>query len=234
VRFKTIFFDAGETLVHPHPSFPELFSSTLADNGIDVSPQRVTEQLHVVSERFKQAAADNELWSTSRERSKEFWLSIYRLFLDEVGAPPDSNLDATLYGVFSDHANYALFPDVDPALEALAQAGVEMGLISNFEEWLELLLERLDVTRYFPVRVISGIEGVEKPDLAIFRIALERAGVDAREAAYVGDNPHFDVEPAAACGMFPILVDRHDRYPDPAIGARISSLEELAALVGVS
>jgi FMN phosphatase YigB (HAD superfamily) len=50
---------------------------------------------------------------------------------------------------------------------------------------------------------------------------------------YVGDNPALDVEPARAVGMFPVLVDRRDRYLD-APGSRISSLEELPRIMGIT
>jgi putative hydrolase of the HAD superfamily len=107
---------------------------------------------------------------------------------------------------------------------------VVLGLVSNFEAWLERLLEHLDVTRYFPVRVISGIEGVEKPDPAIFRIALHRARVDADDSVYVGDNPVFDALPAREAGMDAIIVDRWNRFPEYE-GIRIVSLDELPPLL---
>lgn len=231
MRFKAVFFDAGETLVHPHPSFPELFTQILDEHGVAVTPDVVRHRLDAVTQRFKDAADSNELWSTDAERSRAFWLSVYRMFLDGAGVEPERGLDVVLYEAFSDHANYALFDDVEPELARLQGAGYALGLISNFEDWLEVLLERLEVTRYFPVRVISGVVGIEKPDLQIFRIALEQAGVDPTDAVYVGDNPHFDVEPAAALGMFPVLIDRHDRYPDPDPGARIGSLADLAEVL---
>jgi FMN phosphatase YigB (HAD superfamily) len=81
--------------------------------------------------------------------------------------------------------------------------------------------------------VISGIEGIEKPDERIYRLALDRASVDATDAAYVGDNPEFDVDPPAALGMFPVLVDRRDRFPDHA-GARVRDLRELPAILGTA
>jgi putative hydrolase of the HAD superfamily len=119
-----------------------------------------------------------------------------------------------------------------PTLDRLRDAGVSLGVISNFEEWLERLLETLGVTDYFPVRVISGIEGVEKPDPEIFRIALERAGVAAEESVYVGDHPFFDIEAAEDVGMVAVLIDRRGRYPDTE-GYRITSLEDLPAAVGI-
>ena len=74
-------------------------------------------------------------------------------------------------------------------------------MISNFEAWLELLLDHLGVAGMFDLQVISGIEGMEKPDPRIFRLALERAGVEPSRALYVGDNPYFDVDPPVAVGM---------------------------------
>jgi FMN phosphatase YigB (HAD superfamily) len=60
---------------------------------------------------------------------------------------------------------------------------------------------------------------------------LERAGVSAPEAAFVGDNPEFDVDPPAMLGMLPVLIDRRDRYPEHE-GTRITDLRVLADLVG--
>jgi putative hydrolase of the HAD superfamily len=57
---------------------------------------------------------------------------------------------------------------------------------------------------------------------------MDRAGVTPERSAYVGDNPEFDVEPAAAAGMFPVLLDRRARFPD-ASAARISTLDDLPA-----
>jgi putative hydrolase of the HAD superfamily len=82
------------------------------------------------------------------------------------------------------------------------------------------------VTPFFKIRVISGVEGVEKPDPRIFRLALERAGTKPAESVYVGDSPAFDIEPARGVGMFAVLLDRRGRHPDHP-GPRITFLEEL-------
>jgi FMN phosphatase YigB (HAD superfamily) len=41
-----------------------------------------------------------------------------------------------------------------------------------------------------------------------------------------------DVEPAAALGMLPVLIDRRERYPD-APGTRITSMGELPRVLGL-
>jgi putative hydrolase of the HAD superfamily len=232
MRWSAVFFDAGETLVHPHPSFPDLFATVLRREGHDVDPQTIHERVHVVSDRFRAAADAQELWTTSPARSRRFWHEVYSIFLADLGIPAGNGLVDTVYREFTDLANYALFDDVRPVLERLRDAGLTLGIISNFEEWLDRLLEVLGVRSSFDVRVISGIEGMEKPDPGMFRLALERAGVEASAAVYVGDNPELDVEPALAVGMFPILIDRRGRYPDAA-GPRLTSLARLPDVLGV-
>ncbi len=170
------------------------------------------------------------LWTTSPERSRAFWRSVYASMLTELGLPSADGLRDSLYRAFTDRANYTLFDDVRPVLEELTSEGYALGLVSNFEAWLDELLADLGVREAFGVRVISGIEGMEKPDPRIYRLALERAGVDAADAVYVGDNPEFDIDPPAALGMFPVLIDRRERHAGHA-GARITDLADLAEVL---
>lgn len=232
MRFSAVFFDAGETLVHPHPTFPDLFAAVLRREGHEVEADTIRDRIHVVFDRFREAAETNELWTTSPERSRRFWHDVYTIFLRDLGIPDGNGLVDVVYGEFTDIANYALFEDVRPVLERLRAAGLALGVVSNFEEWLERLLERLGVRSFFDVRVISGVEGLEKPDPRIFELAMERAGVEPAASVYVGDNPELDVEPALALGMFPVLIDRRERYAD-APGTRITSLSELPEVLGL-
>jgi len=232
VSYTAVFFDAGETLVHPHPTFPDLFSQVLIREGHDVQPETIRERIHVVSDRFARAAETNELWTTTPERSRAFWHDVYGIFFRELGISDANGLIDVIYAEFTDLANYRLFEDVVPVLGRLKDTGMRLGVISNFEAWLERLLDQLGVTAFFDVRVISGVEGMEKPDPRIFELAMSRAGVDAVGSVHVGDDPRMDVAPAAALGMLPVLIDRRGRYPD-ATGARITSMEELPAVLGL-
>jgi putative hydrolase of the HAD superfamily len=228
MRFKAVFFDVGETLVHPVPSFHELFSSVVTREGHPRDPDDVVVASRVVTQRFSDAARANALWTTSPERSQAFWLDVYERMLGALDLPNGDGLRDVLYGEFTDPANYGLFDDVRDALMAVSASGATLGIVSNFEAWLEDLLVRLDVRDAFGVRVISGYEGIEKPDPRIYRLALDRAGVAPRDAAFVGDNPEFDVDPPAALGMFPVLIDRRGRHEDfGGPGVRITHLADL-------
>lgn len=228
-----MFFDAGETLVHPHPSFPDLLAEVLRREGHAVTVEAVRERGHVVFERFQRAADANELWTTSPERSRAFWHGVYEAFLEDLGIRGDDGLVERIYAVFTDRANYRLFDDVPPVLERLGSAGLILGVVSNFEAWLEGLLEELGVLERFAVRAVSGIEGIEKPDPRLFLLATERAGVPPERSVYVGDNPDFDVGPAAAVGMHPVLIDRRGRFPGFAEAVRITSMAELPEVLGL-
>jgi putative hydrolase of the HAD superfamily len=227
MRFRAVFFDVGETLVHPHPSFPELFAQVVSRAGHPRDADAVREVSHLVMAGFSDAAARRTLWTTSPERSRVFWTSVYGGMLEELELPGDDGLADTVYATFTDRANYRLFDDVVPTIRALGETGVILGIVSNFEAWLEDLLEDLDIRVAFPVRAISGVEGIEKPDPRIYELALERAGVRAAEAAFVGDNPEFDVDPPAELGMFPVLIDRRNRHPDIEAVTRITDLRAL-------
>jgi putative hydrolase of the HAD superfamily len=230
---RAVLFDAGETLLSPHPSFPELLARTLQAEGYGrVTPDLIRDQVKTVAHLFEEATRARRLWSTSAEESWAFWSELYRALLEAMDVPFTDELARRLYSTFTDVANYRLFDDVVPVLEKLEGAGLELGLISNFEEWLEDLLAHLDVTRFFEVRVISGVEGMEKPDPAIFHLALDRMGIDPHHAAYVGDNVVYDVEPAEALGMTGVLLDRRGRHEDFG-GVRIASLDALPGVLGL-
>jgi FMN phosphatase YigB (HAD superfamily) len=66
VRYRAVFFDAGETLVHPSPSFPELFAQVLEREGHRVLPDDVLTASRAVTARFSEASRDGSLWTPAR------------------------------------------------------------------------------------------------------------------------------------------------------------------------
>ncbi len=239
---KAVFFDAGETLLYPHPSFAELFATTITSAGRPVTAQEVNDVRARLAPHLLDIAEESGVEkgpSMSPEDSRTFWTFLYRRFLEELGKAgalgrtPEQDMDealvSLLYETFSKSSTYRLFPDALSALTTL-QGSYRLGLISNFDEWLQEMLVELEVGHLFEVAVISGIEGVEKPDPRIYELALERAGVSAEEAVHVGDSPGLDCEPAASVGIKPILLDRDRRYSDMPWPV-VTSLDEISGIV---
>lgn len=103
-----------------------------------------------------------------------------------------------------------LYPEALEVLDAL-HGEVPLGVISNGPadiQWEKL--ERFGLRRFFDAVVISGEVGVEKPDPSIFRLALERLGVEAPRSAHVGDNLEADVRGALQAGLTAAWVNRED------------------------
>jgi putative hydrolase of the HAD superfamily len=228
---EVVFFDAGDTLLGPHPSFPELFSQVCAERGYDVPSELVVRVQNELAPQLIDLAEDTGVDnpSFSREASNKFWGYLYKRFLEALDIE-DADLAQALLHRFSTGSSYMLFDDVLPTLRGMHAQGYRLGLISNFEQWLEERLIELEVGQLFDVSVISGFVMIEKPDPAIYELALERAQVEPGKAVHVGDSMSMDVEPARSVGIHPVLLDRRGRYPDSEV-LRIESLEELPGVV---
>jgi putative hydrolase of the HAD superfamily len=236
-RVKIVFFDAGETILHPHPSFSEIFASVCSSAGHAVSPrdvEAVQARLapHLMDLEHDDGDEDARRYAGSsldEAEARRFWLYLYRRFIGELGIDDDA-LPEALFDKFTDLATYKLFDDVAPVLRELGDAGFRLGLISNFERWLEELLVELEIGHLFDVVMISGVAGVEKPDREIYELALHKAGVAGADAVHVGDSPSMDAEPAAAAGINVVLLDRAGRYAQSP-WPRIESLKELPEVI---
>ena len=86
-------------------------------------------------------------------------------------------------------------------LQTLHRRGVPLYALSNWSrETFPLALRRFDFLKLFRGMVISGEVGGIKPDPRIFRILLERHGIEPDDAVYIDDNPR-NAEAAHALGI---------------------------------
>ncbi|MEP7227637.1 MAG: HAD-IA family hydrolase [Gemmatimonadales bacterium] len=92
------------------------------------------------------------------------------------------------------------------SLERLRAAGLRLGIVSNSDGRVEEALTASGLRDYFDVVIDSGLYGVEKPDPAIFRAALDALGIGPEEALYVGDLYEVDVVGARAAGIEAVLL----------------------------
>jgi putative hydrolase of the HAD superfamily len=116
---------------------------------------------------------------------------------------------------------FASFADAAPALRDLRAVGSRLVCVSNWDCSLRSVLERVGLGELIDGAVSSADAGHRKPDPAIFRKALELAGVGPDQALHVGDTPEEDVEGARAAGIRALLIDRSGDRGD------ISSLSEI-------
>lgn len=223
-RVDAVFFDAGDTLLAPEPSFQQRFHQITTDHGERFDEAAVAAAFDAAIAR---TAWIDATWHDPAAQ-QVFWERFYTGVLADLGYAGDpAPLSTVLFRAFSDPAGYKLFPDVAAVLDELAGRGLTLGIISNFEPWLTDVLVLQGVHDRFATVTVSGVLRVAKPDPAIFRAAVEEAGVDAAATVYVGDSPTADIEGARAAGLHPVLLDRFDRNPDLTGCPRITRLTDL-------
>jgi putative hydrolase of the HAD superfamily len=225
---ECVLFDAVDTLLAPAPTFQGRFVAVAAEHGLPLEEAAVDAALAATA---REAAWPDDWTDPATQRG--FWLGFYREVLGALGHRGDGpQLAEALFQAFSDPAGYRLFDDVRPALDELAGRGVTLGLVSNFEPWLDEVLALQGIADRFAAVAISGRLGVAKPDPRIFKAALDEAGADPGATVHVGDQPVNDVAGALAAGITPVLIDRFGRHPDADGAHRVEDLGGLLELVG--
>ena len=225
MRIDTLFLDAGSVLIHPNWA---RVSDVLAAHGVTASADALRRAEPAA--KFSIDVADVIRRSDDAQRG---WTFLHRV-LEGAGVARSAAVDAALDELGVYHMTHNLWEhvpdDVRPALERLRATGRRMVVVSNANGLIHRLFQRLDLARYFDVICDSCVEGVEKPDPRFFRIALERAGVQAETTVHVGDLYHVDVVGARAAGIRALLLDPHDLYTDFDV-ERVRTLDELVGLV---
>lgn len=107
-------------------------------------------------------------------------------------------------------------PAMLDVVRELRGRGVRTGMLSN--SWGAGTYPQELLGELFDILVISGDEGLRKPDREIYAIARERIGLPYEQLVFVDDLP-FNLEPAKELGMTTI----HHTDPDTTI-ARLREL----------
>ncbi len=161
---------------------------------------------------------------TDRERAAAYLEALFRA----AGVPSDRMAEVrTCLTRLHDqlHLWSTVAADTHAALGRLRAAGLRLGVVSNSDGRVEEALRAADLLRYFDVVIDSALVGVEKPDPAIFRAALDVLNVAPEEAMFVGDLYEVDVLGARAAGMSGVLL-----CPAGASDDRCRTVHSLSAL----
>ncbi len=235
-RFTHVLFDAGGTLLGTNTTsefwFEQFFVDACAEQGCKVT-------VHDVHEVLRNALRSRHFDTrcSSDAQARQFWLHIYHAaFSDLLGAKAMTlhtpayidHLAADYIDRFQDGEFVRLFPDALQALEDVRAKGVKMGIVSNFSTYLVDFLGKLEIDHFFDFVLTSAAEGCEKPGGDIYRLAISQCdGSTPEQIMYVGDSPDEDYRPALRHGMYPLLIDRHNRHAAQDDLTRINSLSQI-------
>lgn len=229
--YRLVCLDAGFTLLAPRRTLAQSLAGVLEQQGVAIGQAELQAAWEAADAWFwdDYHRPDNATW-TDDALIEATWRDYHTRMLRELGMEEQRQLlDLVLESQFAPDA-WEVYPDVKPMLADLRQAGLAVGVVSDWGSNLEGILASLGLDRTLDFVLASGAAGVAKPDPAFFRLALARAGVDAADALMVGDSYRADVLGARSAGMEGVLLDRAgDAMVDDV--RVIRSLGELPSLV---
>jgi putative hydrolase of the HAD superfamily len=101
----------------------------------------------------------------------------------------------------------SLFPYVRDVLDILRERFALAVVTDAQSAYARAELHKVGLLDHFDPSVVSGDHGCRKPDRRLFQLALDRMGVSAENALFVGNDMHRDVFGAREIGMRTVLFD---------------------------
>jgi putative hydrolase of the HAD superfamily len=236
---RTVFFDAGFTLLYPSPSILGVCQQVCQQLGLHVDINRLQEGLPNAEHfRFRQSQPSLQTWANEQSIA-DFWFNYYMSLLQPLIAEDDeqrlNQLVRAIIVEFGKHTTWQVYPDVKPTLEAFRAKGYNLGVISDWNIALGPLLRQYDLTPYFDCLVISAVARHAKPSPTLYNMALERANAIPDYTIHIGDSYIHDVLGARGVGITPILLDRTAKLTENSVDCLlVHSLYELLDLLEIT
>ena len=217
MKIRAIFYDLDGTLRLSSPDSWRVFILHAEELGFSIDPQeafRIARWEHYYFAESPEVIADRRVF-----KGGAFWLNFCQRELQEMGASEKqiSELSPVLMKYMDEnyHPVDIVPSDLADTLSILKERGYMLGVLSNRDVAFSDYLDKLGLGEYFSLSIPAGDVGVFKPNPKVFEYLLEKAGVSADEAMYVGDNYYADVVGSRNAGMSPVLLDIHGLFDDP-------------------
>jgi len=207
---QAVTFDVGGTLIEPWPSVGHVYAAVAAEHGVaGLEPEQLNRNFTAAWRAKGNFDHNQAAWFDLVRRTFGEW---------ETQLPP--GFFPAVYQRFESPAVWRIYDEVVPALEALAARDLRLAVVSNWDERLRPLLDRLGLSRYFECLVVSCEVGFTKPSPVIFEHALRRLGLPPESVLHVGDREQEDVVGALAAGLSARLIRREAKSSTAAPALR--------------
>ncbi|MCH8474105.1 MAG: HAD-IA family hydrolase [Opitutales bacterium] len=202
-QVQAITFDAGGTLLFPHPDVGTIYAEILANYGCQLNPREL-DQTFVHHWREAIVKPKKEI---SHAFEKEWWRKVVKATLQSLQGPElNDEIFADLWENFALPHRWRIRENTHEVLAELQHRGYLLGILSNWDGRLRPLLRRLGLDRYFRDLFISAEIGYEKPDKEAFRSCEERFALPPQTFLHIGDSRKHDFDAAQKAGWQSLLL----------------------------
>ncbi len=227
IRFSqiaAITFDAGGTLIRPHPSVGQVYAEVLANHGIVADPDALDCSFHAATRKLGRTPRHN----VSEASEKDYWQAVVK---KTMGSAVSDGLFhvvfAELYETFASAQRWKLATGVRKTLSRAREAGFRLAVFSNSDRRFRKVFEGLDIHGFFEEIFLSSEIGSEKPDPIAFRHVESSMGLPPQRLLHVGDSIHHDADGAIAAGWNHLLIGSGVSYPPYR---KVDSVSDLVGL----
>ena len=204
-QIKCIFFDLGWTLLEPcsgdwnlNHKFYELFSR----EKISKLDQNVWQ--HAYNTAYLPFIENPKM--TSEQEQIERFTRFYLTLFDQAKLGGTFQHAVTLaVDAVENLATMDLIPSSLETLQSLKDAGYRIGIISDTWPYIERRIHAFKLDEYVDQYTYSYELGVLKPDLLMYRDALEKSGLKPEECIFIDDQVK-NLEAAKSLGIHPVQI----------------------------
>ena len=126
-----------------------------------------------------------------------------------------------------------IFPHSRPLLQELKKRGYITGVITNGPSLLQNhKMQMSGLMPWVDMLLVSGDVGIHKPDPRLYKIGVERLGLQPEECVYVGDHPVNDIQGALGAGMKVIRMN-FGWFKDVDLRPDVPVIEEISQVIDV-
>ena len=212
-RVKVIFFDMGNTLLHFHYGKSDdekdmkgliYLTEYLNKCNANITFDEVKKGFY---ESWMEGIKDRSI--TLMEYPIEYFLNKYKLRL---------NLNQCIEAInlfYTEYREQVYFEDnIYKTLKTIKDKGYKIGVISNtcyYDEVMKECFKKAGIYELIDNFTFSYSLKIGKPNMKIFKTAIETMKVRPVEAVMVGDNLKSDIKPALDLGMKTIWLNHKDK-----------------------